>query len=188
LAVLRLLRTTAGDRSRGGWSATAPASIPPAAGSALPDRRRPLVMGRLYEKSAPVGWGTAIYGGSPSKRATKFWALLCPASLRYARSRQAGPQKRDHERAGRKSASHASQWRVSTAGSGASALRPFAGGLSTSSSSGDETHFCPVPLPRKTPSGGSLYRTRRNLRSPSLKVDVAAAWNERYVMVPSSPR
>jgi hypothetical protein len=56
LAVLRLLRTTAGDRSRGGWSppgsATAPASIPPAAGSALPDRRRPLVMCRLYEKSA----------------------------------------------------------------------------------------------------------------------------------------
>jgi hypothetical protein len=31
---------------------------------------------------------------------------LCPASasLRYARSRQAGPQKRDHGRAGRKSA------------------------------------------------------------------------------------
>jgi hypothetical protein len=39
--------------SRGGrsprGSATAPASIPPAAGSALPDRRRPLVMCRLYE-------------------------------------------------------------------------------------------------------------------------------------------
>src|ERR1700738_4634572 len=46
-------------------------------------------------------------------------------------------------RAGRrKSASHASQWRVSTAGSGASALRPFAGGLATSSATGDETHFC----------------------------------------------
>ena len=30
----------------------------------------------------------------------------------YARSRQAGPQKRDHGRAGRKSASHASQRRV----------------------------------------------------------------------------
>jgi hypothetical protein len=38
-------------------SATAPASIPPAAGSALPDRRRPLVMCRLYEKSAPRGDG-----------------------------------------------------------------------------------------------------------------------------------
>ena len=113
--------------------------------------RRPLIMCRLYEKSAPVGWGTAIYGGSPSKRATTFWALLCPASLRYARSRQAGLQKRDHERAGRKSASHASHWRVSTAGSGASALRPFAGGLSTSSATGDETHFCPVPLPEKDP-------------------------------------
>jgi len=73
-----------------------------------------------------------------------------------------------HARAGRrKSASHASQRRVSTASSGASALRPFAGGLSTSSATGDETHFCPVPLPRKTPSGGSMYRTRRNLRSPS---------------------
>jgi len=106
-------------------------------------------------------------------------ALSRPASLRYARSRQAGPQKRDHGRAGRKSASHASQWRVSTAGSGASALRPFAGGLSTSSTSGDETHFCPVPLPRKTPPGGSVYRTRRNGRSPSLKVHLAAAWNER---------
>ena len=81
-----------------------------------------------------------------------------------------------------------SQWRVSTAGSGASALRPFAGGLATSSATGDETHFCPVPLRRKTPSGGSLYRTRRNVRSPSLKVHVAAAWNERYVMVPTSPR
>ena len=46
--------------------------------------------------------------------------------------------------------SHASHWRVSTAGSGASALRPFAGGLSTSSAAGDETHFCPVALPRKT--------------------------------------
>jgi hypothetical protein len=71
--------------------------------------------------------GTAIYGGSPSKERPKLGVLSCPASLRYARSRQAGPQKRDHGRAGRKSASHASQWRVSTAGSGASALRPFAG-------------------------------------------------------------
>jgi hypothetical protein len=26
--------------------------------------------------------------------------------------------------------------------------------------------------------GGSLYRTRRNVRSPSLKVHVAAVWNE----------
>jgi hypothetical protein len=33
---------------------------------------------------------------------------------------------------------------------------------------GDETHFCPAPLPRNTSSGGSLYRTRRNGRSPSL--------------------
>jgi hypothetical protein len=70
------------------------------------------------------------------------------------------------------------QQSVSTAGGGASALRPLAGKLSTSSVTGDETHFCPVPLPRKTPSGGSLYRTRRNIRSPSLKVHVAAAWNE----------
>src|SRR5439155_37177 len=99
-----------------------------------------------------------------------LWALLCPASLRCARSRQAGPQKRDHRRAGRKSASHPSQWRVSTTGSGASALRPFAGSLSRSSATGDETHFCPVPLPRKTTSGGSLHRARRNVRSPSLKV------------------
>ena len=50
-------------------------------------------------------------------------------------------------------ASPTGQGRGSTAGSGASALRPFAGGLSTSSATGDETHFCPVPLPRKTPSG-----------------------------------
>jgi hypothetical protein len=56
---------------------------------------------------------------------------------------------------------------------------PVAGGLSTSSTAGDETHFCPVPLPRKTPSGGSLYWTQRNGRSPSLKVHLAAAWNER---------
>ena len=41
----------------------------------------------------------------------------------------------------------------------------FAGGLPTSSAIDGETHFCPVPLPRKTPSGGSLYRTRRNLRA-----------------------
>jgi transposase len=133
----------------------------------------------LTRKARRWGWGMAIYGGSPSKRATKFWALLCPASLRYARSRQAGPQKRDHRRAGRNSASHSSQWRISTAGGGASALRPFAGSLSTSSAAGDETHFCLIPLPRKSPSGGSLYRTRRNVRSPSLKVHVATAWNER---------
>jgi hypothetical protein len=56
-----------------------------------------------------------------------------------------------------------------------------------SSAIGDETHFFPVPLPRKTPSGGCLYRTRRNIRSPSPKVHFAAAWNERYVMVPASP-
>jgi len=42
---------------------------------------------------------------------------------------------------------------VSTAASGASALCPFAGGLATSSATGDETLFCPVPLPRKTESG-----------------------------------
>jgi hypothetical protein len=69
-------------------------------------------------------------------------------------------------------------WRVSTAGGGAAVLRPLAGKLSTSSATGDETHFCPVPLPRKTPSGGSLYRTRRNVHSPSLKVHVAALWQE----------
>ena len=67
------------------------------------------------------------------------------------RSRQAGLQKRDHGRAGRKLASHASQWRVSTAGSGASALRQFAGGLSTSSATGDETHFSPRPAAEKDP-------------------------------------
>jgi hypothetical protein len=39
-----------------------------------------------------------------------------------ALSRRAGPQKRDHGRAGRKSASQPSQWRVSTASNGASAL------------------------------------------------------------------
>ena len=57
-------------------------------------------------------------------------------------------------------------------------MRPLAGKLSTSSATGDETHFCPVRLPRKTPSGGSLYRTRRNVRSPSLKVHVAALWTD----------
>jgi hypothetical protein len=76
---------------------------------------------------------------------------------------------------------------VPAIGSGASALRPFAGGLSASSASGDETHFCPVPLPRKIPSGGSLYRTRRNLRSPSLKVHVAAAWKRAICHGPHQP-
>jgi hypothetical protein len=32
----------------------------------------------------------------------------------------------------------------------------LAGRLSTSSVTRDETHFCPVRLPRKTPSGGFL--------------------------------
>jgi hypothetical protein len=100
-----------------------------------------------------MGYGDLL--GITLEKSDQISILLCPPSLRYARSRQAGPQKRDHGRAGRKSASHASQRRVSTAGSGASALRPFAGGLSTSSATGDETHFCPIPLPRKTPSGGS---------------------------------
>jgi len=38
---------------------------------------------------------------------------------------------------------------------------------------------CEVDGHCEIPSGGSLYRTRRNLRSPSLKFHVAAAWNER---------
>jgi len=37
-------------------------------------------------------------------------------------------------------------------------------------------------MPRKTPSGGSLYRTRRSGRSPSLWVHLAAAWNVRRAM------
>jgi hypothetical protein len=48
---------------------------------------------------------------------------------------------------------------------------------------GDETHFCSVPLPRKTPSGGCRYRTRRNVRSPSPKIHIAAVRKERYVVV-----
>jgi len=48
--------------------------------------------------------------------------------------------------------------------------------------------FCLVPVPTKTPSGRSLYRTRRNGRSPSLNVHIAAAWNEGQVVVPASPR
>src|SRR5262249_10894716 len=43
----------------------------------------------------------------------------------------------------------------------------------------DEARFCPVRMPRKAPSGRSLYRTRRSGRSPSLSVHVAASWNER---------
>jgi hypothetical protein len=39
-------------------------------------------------------WGTAIYGGSPSKRATKFWALLCYAQ-QVCDTRAAGRQ--DHK-------------------------------------------------------------------------------------------
>jgi len=45
-------------------SATAPASIPPAAGSALPDRRRPLVMCRLCEKSASALFHSARHPAS----------------------------------------------------------------------------------------------------------------------------
>jgi hypothetical protein len=52
---------------------------------------------------------------------------------------------------------------------------------------GDETHFCPDPLPTKTPSGGCRYRKRRNVRSPSPKVHIAAVRKERYVVVPASP-
>jgi hypothetical protein len=90
-----------------------------------------LVTTQSAEGGPRWGWVRRFTGDHRRKKRPNFWALLCPASLRYARSRQAGPQKRDHERAGRKSASHASQRRVSTAVSGASALRPFAGGLST---------------------------------------------------------
>jgi hypothetical protein len=75
--------------------------------------------GRYIKQTDPTAnFGDETYYG---QGATKFWALLCPASLRYAHSRQAGPQKRDHERAGRKSASHASQWDSSTR---CSSLRP----------------------------------------------------------------
>ena len=90
-----------------------------------------LVTAQSAEGGPRWGWVRRFTGDHRRKKRPNFWALLCPASLRYARSRQAGQQKRDHERAGRKSASHASQRRVSTAVSGASALRPFAGGLST---------------------------------------------------------
>ena len=83
-------------------------------------------------------------------------AVISLARLWGEQGRRAGPQKRDHGRAGRKSASQPSQWRVSTASNGASALRPLT--IAT----------------KATPSGGSLYRTRRNLRSPSVKVQVAA--------------
>jgi hypothetical protein len=155
--------------------ATAPASVRPAAGLGPPDRRRLLVTCWLYERSAPMDGVRRFTGDHPRKEQPNF-GLGCAQQVCDTRAAgKAGPQKRDHGRPGRKSASHASQRRVSTASSGASALRPFAGGLSTSSATGDETHFCPVPLPRKTPFGGSLYRTRRNGRSPSLKVHLAAA-------------
>src|SRR5215813_7106603 len=110
----------------------------------------------------------AAYGEALSEIVGGFWVLVSLASLRCARSRQAGEQKRDHGRAGWKSPPQPSQRRISAVGAGASVSWPSAGGTSTSSSTADETHFCPVRMPRKTPSGRSLYRTRRSGRSPSL--------------------
>jgi hypothetical protein len=120
-------------------------------------------------------WGTAIYGGSPSKTATKFWALSCPASLRYARSRQAGPQKRDHGRAGRKSARMP---RTGASRRPAAAL-PLYARLPAASPPhrppAMKRIFARSRCRERPSSGGSLYRTRRNLRSPSLKVHMRFA-------------
>ena len=129
--------------------------------------REPLAEDRQCTgKDGPMG-GYGVYGEEPSEIVVDFWVFVSRASLRCSRSRQAGEQKRDHLRAGRKSLSHPSQRRLSAC-AGASVSRPLAGGISISSTTGDETHFCLAPLPRKIPSGGSLYLTRRNGWFPSL--------------------
>src|SRR5215813_10850795 len=109
----------------------------------------------------------AAYGEALSEIVGGFWVLVSLASLRCARSRQAGEQKRDHGRADWKSPPQPSQRRISAVGAGASVSWPSAGGT-TSSTTGDETHFCLAPLPRKIPSGGCLYLTRRKGWFPSL--------------------
>ena len=109
---------------------------------------------RCTEKAAQ--WvGTALYGEALSEIVADFWVLVSLTSLRCARSRQAGEQKRDHRRAGRKSLSHPSQRRVSSADGGASLSRRSAGGVTTSSATGDETRFCSSAKAMKRVFGGS---------------------------------
>jgi NAD(P)-dependent dehydrogenase (short-subunit alcohol dehydrogenase family) len=50
-----------------------------------------------------------------------------------------------------------SQWRVSTASNGASALRPFAGGRPTSSAIDGETHFCSERQRRRRSQKGGVH-------------------------------
>src|SRR5262249_47842771 len=94
------------------------------------------------------------YGIALSEIVADFWVLVSLASLRCARSRQAGEQKRDHGRAGRKSLSHPSQRRLSAC-AGVSVSRPLAGGISTSSATGDETHFA-LPRSQERPLPAAL--------------------------------
>jgi len=126
-----------------------------------------LKTGNVRGKQAAQWAGTAVYGEALSEIVAGFWVLVSLASLRCARNRQAGEQKRDHGRAGRKLLSHSSQRRLSAC-AGVSVSCLLADGISTSSATGDETQFCLAPLPRKSPSGRSLYLTRRKgwSRSP----------------------
>jgi hypothetical protein len=132
---------------------TAPASIAPRGGKQI--RYRCSVA--FFQRSEPRD----VTGGR-SRKWRPIFGLWYPLQIGdEPGSRQVGQQKRDHGRAVRKSAPQPSQRRIPTAGSGASALRLLAGRIFTSAATGDETHFCRVPLRRKTASGGSLYRTRR---------------------------
>jgi len=130
--------------------------------------REPVCRRPAHVPGKAAQWvGTAVYGKALSEIADDFWVLVSLPSLRCARNRQAGEQKRDHGRAGRKLLSHSSQRRLSAC-AGVSVSCLLADGISTSSATGDETQFCLAPLPRKSPSGRSLYLTRRKgwSRSP----------------------